>query len=245
MGETNCIVATCNLNQWALDFDGNQSRIIQSIENARSRGAKLRVGPELEICGYSCEDHFLELDTFIHCDQSLAAILKSGVTNGILCDIGMPILFGVVRYNCRVFCLDSKIIYIRPKMWMADDGNYRERRFFTSWKDDSKLVDFPLSSILRDTTGQISVPFGFATIVTQETIIAPEVCEELWTPNSPHITLSMVGVEIFLNGSGSHHELRKLNSRLSLIQSATRKCGGVYLYANHQGCDGNRLYFDG
>lgn len=27
--------------------------------------------------------------------------------------------------------------------------------------------------------------------------------------------------------------------------SATRKCGGVYLYANQRGCDGGRLYFDG
>ena len=26
---------------------------------------------------------------------------------------------------------------------------------------------------------------------------------------------------------------------------ATRKVGGVYLYANQQGCDGGRLYFDG
>ena len=50
---------------------------------------------------------------------------------------------------------------------------------------------------------------------------------------------------MFSNGSGSHHELRKLNSRLDLITNAMHKCGGVYLYANLQGCDGTRLYFDG
>ena len=27
--------------------------------------------------------------------------------------------------------------------------------------------------------------------------------------------------------------------------SATRKCGGLYLYANQRGCDGGRLYYDG
>ncbi len=27
--------------------------------------------------------------------------------------------------------------------------------------------------------------------------------------------------------------------------SATRKCGGVYLYSNQRGCDGGRLYYDG
>jgi NAD+ synthase (glutamine-hydrolysing) len=39
--------------------------------------------------------------------------------------------------------------------------------------------------------------------------------------------------------------LRKLDVRLQLIVEATRKNGGVYLYANQQGCDGDRLYYDG
>ncbi|CAM9696941.1 unnamed protein product, partial [Heterosigma akashiwo] len=54
-------VATCNLNQWALDFDGNLERILQSIREAKAKGAKYRLGPELEICGYGCEDHYLEM----------------------------------------------------------------------------------------------------------------------------------------------------------------------------------------
>lgn len=32
-------------------------------------------------------------------------------------------------------------------------------------------------------------------------------------PLAPHISLAMMGVEIFSNGSGSHHQLRKLNTR--------------------------------
>ena len=81
--------AVCTLNQWALDFSGNLVRIIQSIETAKNRGATFRLGPELEICGYGCADHYLESDTFLHSLQCLGEILKSGVTNGILCDIGM------------------------------------------------------------------------------------------------------------------------------------------------------------
>jgi hypothetical protein len=40
-------------------FEGNTKRIIESIKQAKKAGAKLRVGPELEICGYGCLDHFL------------------------------------------------------------------------------------------------------------------------------------------------------------------------------------------
>ncbi|MCJ1284309.1 glutamine-dependent NAD(+) synthetase [Xylographa opegraphella] len=57
--------------------------------------------------------------------------------------------------------------------------------------------------------------------------------------------MSLDGVEIFTNSSGSHHELRKLNTRIDLIREATLKAGGIYLYANQQGCDGDRLYYDG
>ncbi len=27
--------------------------------------------------------------------------------------------------------------------------------------------------------------------------------------------------------------------------NATKRCGGAYIYANQQGCDGGRLYYDG
>ncbi|GJN07694.1 hypothetical protein PR202_ga25546 [Eleusine coracana subsp. coracana] len=136
-------VATCNLNQWAMDFDTNLRNVKDSITRAKAAGAAIRVGPELELTGYGCEDHFLEQDTTAH--ASMAA----------------------------------------------------------------------------------------------------ETCEELFTPNAPRIDLALNGVEVFMNASGSHHQLRKLNLRIDSIRNATRLCGGVYMYANHQGCDGGRLYYDG
>lgn len=57
--------------------------------------------------------------------------------------------------------------------------------------------------------------------------------------------MALDGVEIFTNSSGSHHELRKLSTRINLIKEATLKSGGLYLYSNQQGCDGDRLYYDG
>lgn len=151
-------VATCSLCQWALDFDGNLRRIIESIQLAKAAGARqvppppprlslvancfqgvlpelwrlaaarYRLGPELEIPGYGCEDHFYEQDTVLHSWQSLATLLRGDYTHGILCDVGMPVLHKNVRYNCRVFVLNSKILLIRPKLCLANDGNYREVR---------------------------------------------------------------------------------------------------------------------
>lgn len=85
----------------------------------------MQVGPELEIPGYGCEDHFTEVDTVEHSWEVLAELLKGPLTDGIVCDLGMPVIHRGVRYNCRVFALNGQLLLIRPKMSMADDGNYR------------------------------------------------------------------------------------------------------------------------
>lgn len=100
-------VACCALNQTALDFQGNLQRILESCKEARRRGARIRSGPELEITGYGCGDHFLELgkfvaevqnrianfpgflDTFQHSWEVLKEILESKDCHEILLDIGM------------------------------------------------------------------------------------------------------------------------------------------------------------
>jgi len=70
-------LATCQLNQWSLDFEGNLERILLSIRKAKEAGATLRVGPELEITGYGLLDHHLEADTFLHSWEMLAKILTN------------------------------------------------------------------------------------------------------------------------------------------------------------------------
>ncbi|EGF75828.1 hypothetical protein BATDEDRAFT_31001 [Batrachochytrium dendrobatidis JAM81] len=199
-------LATCSLNQWALDFSGNYTRIQESIDQAKAAGACYRLGPELEIPGYGCNDHFLEADTHQHSWEVLAKLLENPQNVGITCDVGMPVMQRGILYNCRVIFRDHTIVMIRPKMFMADDGDYREIRC---------------------------------------AVIGTEICEELFTPHSPHVQMSLDGVEIFTNGSASHHEFCKLEQRVQLIKSATEKCGGIYLYSNQKGCDGERVYYDG
>ncbi|CEH16715.1 glutamine-dependent nad synthetase with gat domain-containing protein [Ceraceosorus bombacis] len=238
-------VATCSLNQWALDFDGNKDRILSSIRSAKAQGARIRLGPELEIPGYGCFDHFLEQDTTLHSWQVLRELLQSDATDDVIVDTGMPVLHRSVLYNCRVLIHNRRILLIRPKMWLANDGNYREMRYFTPWTRRGETDEFVLPEIIRSLSGQETVRFGDAVVQTRDTCIGVELCEELFTPDSPHIAQGLDGVEIFLNASASHHELRKLSTRVELIREATLKLGGVYLYANQQGCDGDRLYYDG
>lgn len=238
-------VATCNLNQWALDFEGNRDRIIESIRRAKAEGASFRTGPELEVTGYGCLDHYLESDTYLHSWEMLAQIISHEDCQDIMLDIGMPVMHKSVKYNCRVIAYNKQILLIRPKLWLANDGNYREMRHFTPWYRPRHKEEYILPPFIQELFSQKMVPFGDCKLDVLDTVLGFETCEELFTPDSPHVALALDGVEIFTNSSGSHHEFRKLNTRMELITEATKKCGGVYLYANQRGCDGDRLYYDG
>jgi len=240
-----CVLATCSLNQWALDFTGNLARVKRSIVEAKQRGARYRLGPELELTGYGCEDHFHELDTERHAWEALDNLLQEGYSNDIVIDVGMPVWHRDVCYNCRVFCLNGRVLLIRPKMSLADDGNYREPRWFRAWPAHRELEQYRLPECIRESTGQLFVPIGEAILEFKDCCIAAEACEELFTLDAPHIRYGLNGVDIIANGSGSHTQLRKLDLRVDLIRSAAKRGGGVYLYANQVGCDGGRLYYDG
>jgi len=79
------------MNNSAMAFKQNTENILNSINEAYNKGCNYRIGPELEISGYSCEDHFLELDTYIMSWLSLLQIINQTPSN-IMVSVGMPVL---------------------------------------------------------------------------------------------------------------------------------------------------------
>ena len=67
----------------------------------------------------------------------------------------MPVHYKNALYNCRVICLDQKILLIRPKLHLAAGNNYRESRWFTAWTRNNgrALEDFYLSEEIKEIAG--------------------------------------------------------------------------------------------
>ncbi len=110
------VVATCALDQWAMDFAGNLRRIVQSCEQCVRSGCRLRVGPELEASGYSCEDHFLESDTLAAAWDVVASVARASLDWDMIVETGAPAEHAGVRYNVRVFILRGRVLLVRPKV---------------------------------------------------------------------------------------------------------------------------------
>jgi NH3-dependent NAD+ synthetase/predicted amidohydrolase len=155
--------------------------------------------------------------------------------------VGAPIVHNNATYNCNIFIYQGRIILIRPKTILADDGNYREARYFTAWQVD-KYDDKYIYTLEGQ---EYETPIGLYNINLDGVIVAAEICEELWVPRPLHSDLYLDGVDVVLNGSGSHFEVGKLDRRKELINEATKRSGGIYAYSNLKGGDGQRLYFDG
>ncbi|KAK5123869.1 hypothetical protein LTR85_002065 [Meristemomyces frigidus] len=239
-----CVLATSQLNQWSLDYDGNRDRIIEAITTAKAAQATLILTPELCIPGYGLLDHWLENDVYANSWDIVAEIITRDDCQDIIIDLGLPVQHRSCSYNARVIALNGEILAVRPKLDLANDGNFREMRYFTPWPR-GRVDDYLLPPVIQQLPRkQEQCRIGEVAFQAKDGSFVSETCEELWTPNSPHIQYTLAGIEIVLNSSGSHHELRKLDTRINLILEATSN-GGVYMYSNQRGCDGDRLYYDG
>jgi len=238
-------IAVCQLNCHAMDFDGIYEQHREGLTSAVQGGVTYVVFPELSLCGYSCEDHFFEADTEVHCWGSINKLIMD-MPSDMLVDVGLPVTFRGARYNCRAYLLNGKLIGVRPKCYLAMEGNYREARYFTAWdrNSDNGLLRIDLKS-RAGPKKPTEVPFGLMILNCNDVTIASEICEEMWTPRPLHVDYYLQGVDIISNASGSHHSLQKLDRRMMIVKSATVKTGGVYMYSNFKGCDGTRNNFDG
>lgn len=242
-------IGVATVNQLVLDFENNSNNIIESIKQASEKNVKILGFPELAVCGYSCQDHFFEREVFVLSYYMLKYIVTNtqSFTKNMVVALGCPIMHRDVRYNCTVFFGNGKIFLIRPKTILADDGNYREARWFTAWlKEGLEEFYFDDNDDMHYPEKKGPIPFGVALINCNGTLIGAEICEELWVSDNIGAKMYLSGADVLINSSGSHYEKGKQEERREvLIKATTRKSGGVYIYSNLEGCDGERLYFDG
>ncbi|KZO90006.1 glutamine-dependent NAD(+) synthetase with GAT domain-containing protein [Calocera viscosa TUFC12733] len=141
---------------------------------------------------------------------------------------------------------------VRPELEIPGcgclDHLLRGDTLLTSAVTNDILCDVGMSVVHKDANCNCrvtTVPFGDAVLSTYGTYVGIQLFGELFTPASLYSDMGLDDVEISTNSSGSHHELRKLYTRIDLIKEGTEKFAGIYLYENQQGCVGDRFDDDG
>jgi NAD+ synthase (glutamine-hydrolysing) len=106
-------VAASTLNQTPLDWDGNQRRILQAIEQAKAQGVSLLCLPELCISGYGCEDSFYGTGAASTSWEILQQLARH--SDGIAVTFGLPVRYGAGLYNAVAFAAEGKVIGLVAK----------------------------------------------------------------------------------------------------------------------------------
>jgi len=227
-------VAAAILNQTPLDWEGNKSRILAAIQQAREANASVVCLPELCITGYGCEDAFHSTNTVERAWAVLQEVLPA--TREMIVSLGLPVLHRNSLFNCACLIVDGKIAGFVAKRFLAGDGIHYEPRWFKPWpaevRDQLMVGDetFPIGDLCFDCGG---VRIGF------------EICEDAWVANRPGAALARKATDIILNPSASHFAFGKLEVRKRFVVEGSRAFGTSYVYANLLGNEAGRAIYDG
>lgn len=211
------------------DFRGNTQRLAAVIDEARRQGVHLLVTPELGISGYSLEDRIFWPDVTQQSWKALHELAKS--CENIAVFVGLPIRLGPMNYNATALIFDGVVRGFILKKFLPTYSIFYEGRNWTAWRNGvTEIHGLPAGDLV------FRLPFG---------MVSAEICEDLWSPESPAYGRVLAGAEVICNGSASPFTPQRNQLRRRLVQGAAGNLACAYAYSNLLGCDNSRLVFDG
>lgn len=209
-------IALAQINPTVGDIEGNVSKIIHYIKNAKAVDADLIAFPELSVTGYPPEDLLLKTQ-FI--DDNLIAMEKIRKNTGNI----MAIVGFVDRkadiFNAAAILYDKNLYDVYHKMYLPNYGVFDEYRYFQAG------TRYPIYKI-------------------GETWIGVNICEDIWYPEGPARVQSLAGAEVIINLNASPYHIGKGKFREQMLSTRASDNITIVAYLNTAGGQ-DELIFDG
>ena len=187
-------LALAQINAVVGDIHGNEAKIVEAIQRARSARADLVLTPECAIAGYPAEDLLLKEHFLRDVGASLHRIAEQ--CQDVVAVVGFPERAQDV-YNSAAVLADGEVKAIYRKMNLPNYGVFDEMRYFQ--------------------TG--STP---AIIEVAGARVGLTVCEDIWQPGPPASHEALAGATLIVNLSASPYEQAKPQRREQMIQQRAR-----------------------
>lgn len=203
----------------------NAREIVNLLGELENKKVSIAVFPELTICGYSIGD--LVFQEYMHRDnlQALKYILDNNKFSGVAI-IGSFILKDDKIYNVAFVIQKDVILGIVPKWFLPHTHEFYENRWFVSGVDifNEEIEIF----------GQV-VPFGQMLFESNNLKVrfGVEICQDMWSPMSPHEILYNNGAQLVFNVSASPENVGKGDSRSTIIKAISYRNNGAYIYTSN------------
>lgn len=228
-------IAGATLNQTLLDWQGNFDRIVQAIQEAKSKKVELLCFPELTLTGYGAEDLFLSPWFVENAKQQLIQLLPH--CQQITVAVGLPVRLDNKVYNTMALIENGELKGFVAKQFMAIDGVHYEFRWFIPWQS--------LAITSLEINGK-QIPFGDLTFELKGVHYGFEICEDAWRGEvRPGYRLCDRKVDLIFNPSASHFAMNKTLERRNLVTQSSSLFNCYYLYVNLLGNEAGKMIYDG
>jgi NAD+ synthase (glutamine-hydrolysing) len=198
------------------DISGNRDRIIETLGQARGRGADLAVFPELAVCGYPPEDLLLR-PSFLAANASAIAEI-AGHSAGLTAVVGFADGSGGL-YNAAAVLHDGALAAVVHKTFLPNYSVFDEERYFDQGQEVT-LVNL----------GGVG--------------IGVSICEDIWYPAGPPQLQALAGAEVLVNLSASPYFRGKGRHRERMLATRAADTGAYVVFCNLIGGQ-DELIFDG
>ena len=222
-------IALAQLNYHIGNFEGNTSKMISALREAKHQGADIVCFGELAVCGYPPRD-FLEFDDFIRQAQD-ALMLLADAAKDIAVIVGCPAVNPVPEgkdlYNTAYVLSEGKVIHQARKALLPTYDVFDEYRYFEPAKE-------------------------FEVFTFQGKRIALTVCEDIWNigNENPLYTVCPMdemihqGPDLMINISASPFAFDHAAKRVDIVAKNAAMYKLPVFYVNHVGAQ-TELIFDG
>lgn len=199
----------------------NAESILEVLHHSK---ASFVLFPELFLSSYTAGDLFFEITFYQEVLESLQFIMEKTVFEGVYL-VGIPFFLEEILFNVAVVIQKDKILGIVPKHTIPNYKEFSEKRWFHSGKTiQTQEIDFlgqkvPVGNILF-INKQFDISFGV------------EICQDLWTIESPSDLLALNGAKLIFNLSSSTEHIGKKEMRKNAVINHSRKHIGGYFYTS-------------
>ncbi len=209
-------VAVAQFNATVGDLTGNVDRIVQCAVEARSRGARILLTPELALCGYPPEDLLLRPDFYRACHRALDDLASR--IEGIVLVVGHPEECAGRRYNAATVIENRRKMAVYRKMRLPNYEVFDEKRYFEAGTEPCVV-----------TLGGVRCGIN--------------ICADIWEAGAAEETRA-AGAELLLVLNASPCHLEKHQQRMQVLGERVAATGIPAIYANLVGGQ-DELVFDG
>ena len=222
-------ITIAQLNYHIGNFEGNTTKMLNAIDEAKAAGSDIICFSELATVGYPPRD-FLEFEDFIDlAEQSIARLATAA--KGIAVVVGSPSRNpdpeGKDLFNSVYFLSDGEVQFVQHKTLLPTYDIFDEYRYFEpakTWKT-------------HEYKGRR---------------IALTVCEDIWDVGTDNPLYNVVPLdemvkdqpEFIINVSASPFSYKHAQDRLDIVKANMDRYGIPMFYINHCGAQ-TEILFDG